>query len=559
MIKKNVVFSLLLFFMAFFILPTLIGGGEAQKDLSLRYEKWVEEEVVYIITPMERDVFLSFQKDRDRDLFIRAFWKQRDPNKDTPDNEYKIEHYERLNYANKYFGRATTRSGCLTDRGRIYIILGAPQDIDRYPGLKNIHPTEIWFYAGTGKNNLPAAFNIVFFKRRGIGEYILYSPIADGPYELFYKYEGDPVNLEAIYRKLREQEPGLANYVLSLIPGEQTYAGHPSMASENMLMDIKNIPQKEVKDNYAEALLKNKELIEVEYSANYIESNMISFVSRDEKGRFFFHYSIEPETLSVGNTTDSFYANFSINGIFSDESGEIVFQFGKEFPLKLGKDQIKAITGTTMAIQDMVPIIPGNYKFSLLIKNTTSKEFSSQEQRVSVAQPSDFPHLSRILLGFSTENASPSEKSKKPFNIGPVCYHTSFQALFDRSDDLHVGFQILGIRPDLMKDHSIKIEIAQDSNSLMKKELPLDDSNSGINIHESFSLSELNPGYYKTVVSLVNEKGETVLADSEGFAVSQHSKAPKPIIFSSKYPADSPEYFYILGNQYFRVGDLNHL
>ncbi|MBS3819422.1 GWxTD domain-containing protein, partial [bacterium] len=74
---------------------------EAKEDnLPERYRKWLEEEVVYIITPLEKEVFLKLKTDRERDLFIEAFWKHRDPNHSTPENEFKEEHYRRLNYVN---------------------------------------------------------------------------------------------------------------------------------------------------------------------------------------------------------------------------------------------------------------------------------------------------------------------------------------------------------------------------------------------------------------------------------------------------------------------------
>ena len=109
-----------LFLALIFLLPFL---GNAQKispkDLPERYQAWLEEEVVYIITPKEKDVFLQLESDREREMFIEAFWKQRDPNPTTPENEYKEEHYRRIAYANKTFGRESPGPGWRTARGRI--------------------------------------------------------------------------------------------------------------------------------------------------------------------------------------------------------------------------------------------------------------------------------------------------------------------------------------------------------------------------------------------------------------------------------------------------------
>src|SRR5512136_1545103 len=100
-------------FVAVALLATLFGlsfGGE-KVVLPERYRKWLDEEVVYIIAPRERDVFLQLRSDRERDIFIEAFWKQRDPTPGTPRNEFKDEHYRRLDYATKFYGRGTPLPG----------------------------------------------------------------------------------------------------------------------------------------------------------------------------------------------------------------------------------------------------------------------------------------------------------------------------------------------------------------------------------------------------------------------------------------------------------------
>jgi len=113
-----------------------------------RYRRWLDEEVGYIITRRERDVFLQLQTDRERDIFIEAFWKHRDPTPGTPQNEAQEEHARRLDYANKFYGRSVPLPGWKTDRGRIYILLGPPKNIEQYDSVNGVYPTEIWFYLG---------------------------------------------------------------------------------------------------------------------------------------------------------------------------------------------------------------------------------------------------------------------------------------------------------------------------------------------------------------------------------------------------------------------------
>lgn len=62
---------------------------KSSKDLPPQFKKWLEEEVIFIITSLEKNVFLQLETDRERELFIEAFWKQRDPTQGTPTNEFK--------------------------------------------------------------------------------------------------------------------------------------------------------------------------------------------------------------------------------------------------------------------------------------------------------------------------------------------------------------------------------------------------------------------------------------------------------------------------------------
>lgn len=144
------------------------------KDLPFKYKKWLEEEVVYIISEKEREVFLSLQTDRERDVFIEAFWKHRDPTPNTPENEFKTEHYRRIKFANERFGRETATPGWRTEMGRIYIILGEPRQIDRLENESELYPTQVWFYDGMDQYGLPPAFYVVFFKKYNAGDYVLY-------------------------------------------------------------------------------------------------------------------------------------------------------------------------------------------------------------------------------------------------------------------------------------------------------------------------------------------------------------------------------------------------
>ena len=112
---------------------------DRQRERSLRQEtqdrymkKWLKQDVSYIITPEERDAFSSMSSDEERYQFIEQFWLRRDPNPDTVVNEFRDEHYRRIAYANERF--TSGKMGWRTDRGRIYIMYGPPDQVETHHG-----------------------------------------------------------------------------------------------------------------------------------------------------------------------------------------------------------------------------------------------------------------------------------------------------------------------------------------------------------------------------------------------------------------------------------------
>jgi len=127
------------------------------KEIKGSYKKWLEEDVIWIISDEERAAFKLLSNDEERDNFIEAFWQRRDPTPDTEENEYKEEHYQRIAYANEHFAAGVP--GWRTDRGRMYIMYGKPDEIDSHPsggsyerpmdeggGETSTFPFETWRY-----------------------------------------------------------------------------------------------------------------------------------------------------------------------------------------------------------------------------------------------------------------------------------------------------------------------------------------------------------------------------------------------------------------------------
>src|SRR6202790_4637098 len=138
------------------------------KELDSQYKKWLNEDVIYIISPEERSAFLHLSTNEEREQFIEQFWQRRNPDPDSPENTFKEEHYRRIAYANEHY--ASGIPGGKTDRGKIYIMGGPADEVDSHPtggnwdrpmdqggGSTTTYPWETWRYRhldgqGLGEN-----------------------------------------------------------------------------------------------------------------------------------------------------------------------------------------------------------------------------------------------------------------------------------------------------------------------------------------------------------------------------------------------------------------------
>jgi GWxTD domain-containing protein len=151
-------------------------------ELKDAYRRWINTDVAYIITKDEKRAFMALVTDEERENFIENFWRRRDPNPDTEENEYREQYYERIAYANEHFSSGIP--GWKTDRGRIYIAWGKPDSIETHPtggaydrpsyeggGSTTTYPFEVWWYRHL--DNVGDGIEIEFVDPTGTGEYRL--------------------------------------------------------------------------------------------------------------------------------------------------------------------------------------------------------------------------------------------------------------------------------------------------------------------------------------------------------------------------------------------------
>ncbi len=542
------------------VLPPLAAASASGQKTPLppRYKTWLEEEVVYIITDTERDVFLKLQSDRERDMFIEAFWRHRDPTPNSPDNEFKTEHYKRIAYANRYLGRDSPRRGWRTDRGHIHIILGEPNDIQRFESKPGVYDTEIWFYQGKTDLGLPTGFNIVFFREHGYGEYRLYSPAKDGPQALLQGLDFDPTDYQAAYVKLYEIEPALANVSISLIPGEEGgFIGRPSLSSDLLIQRVVASPQASVEERYARKFLEYKDRVEVEYTANYMDSDVLFKVFREpQTGLNFVHYALEPKRLSVNEYDGKYYTTMQLNGSVTTPEGRLVYQFDKMVSLNLGPDELATASNQPFDIHDLFPLVPGDYKVSILLKNEVSKEFTTADATLRIPAERGIV-LSAPLLGYGSEPSKPDGKMRA-FTLGGVKVSCQPGRTFARRDTLVVATQVLGLNDEQRQGGEVRFRVLREDGTVAREVLRRVAEYAAFpDIVERIPLAELAPANYILATSFWVGGREVVSAKDE-FALSFAEVLPRPWTYARVLvgPGD-PLYLQTVGAQLFNLGRLS--
>ena len=481
-------------------------------ELPKKYKKWIKEEVVYIITPKEKEVFYKLENDRERDLFIEEFWRQRDPTPGTPRNEFKDEHYRRIEYVNKIFGRGTPTQGWRTDRGRFYIMLGRPSHVEKYV-TADTHPIEIWYYSGNPKLGQAPNFRLLFFQRYGAGEFELYSPIADGPKSLVpftqrspeFKIPIDPELWKKLSANLDERNINaymilhsniglnLAEASLSNFPGR---SGTEHMLPSVILIgDVETYPHKKVDDSYAYEFLEHKAVVEVSYSVYYMANQSKVSILQDPSGIFFVNYIIVPETLSVDLYQDKYSTNLRTSIRMTDTKGKTIFQWGRDVPLELRKDELKMLEKSSFHLFDSFPMIAGNYTFNLLFENLVTKEFTSFERNISVPE-GKYLQMSPLVFARKVNKDSPYSQSSRSFQVGSLQIYPSVNNTFLQKDILFLFFQIYGLKQKLKEEGSLEFTFYSDGQAFQTKQRKINEYKKGRDFLEEISLKKFPPGIY---------------------------------------------------------------
>jgi GWxTD domain-containing protein len=535
----------------------------AEKGLPQQYQEWLKL-VAYIIQPVELDVFMKLGNNRDRDIFIETFWKQRDPTPGTPENEYKDEIIKRFQYVNQQFGRghSTTREGWRTDMGRIYMVLGAPQSIEHFEASIGIVPCQSWTYYGDARRNLPPQFLLLFYQRGGIGEYKLYDPVSDGPARLLLDQKKivDPMDYKAMYDMILDLQPTLAEVAITRIPGEYNYDLSPSARNNILLADILESPKKDVNPSYATHFLDYKGIVSTEYLTNFVESNATADLIRDPMtGLQFLHFSIAPVNVSVDYYVpkSQYFCSYQVN--VSLRVGEaIIFQYTRDFPIYIPDENIDRIRANGIAVEDSFPIIEGKFKLIVLMTNSVGKEFSIMEKDITVPPDSGPPRIGGPYVGYRFETYQ--REIHVPFKVMDKKLVVDPRKTFGGTDEIACLFNVENLTEDLRANGETRIHVLG-----MRKDKPVDKTFSiklsgftfgrVLSITQSLAAKDLGPDYYEITVSLVGGDGRVLDEKKDTFIVTPNSVMGHPIANAKGFAlANQFLYSYMLAQQDQKVG-----
>ena len=362
------------------------------------HRRWIQEEVSVIITDTERQVFLRLPSDARRDDFIERFWAVRDPSPGTSRNEYRELHYERFAHVVATFGRGISGDGWRTDMGRIYLLLGKPQQTNRLPNTTQAVPIEVWFYNVDPAYGTPPFFYLIFFKARGIGEYRLYSPAIDGPEALLNpsgradvdrgagsggragrgQFSAATTQAGRAIAVLRQVDPELGNAAASLVPGDAAGGMISPLRSEMVLSRIFDIPSRLMpQPAWAFRALVGEAAATVRFETLPMQS--IAHVLFDPSGLPFVHFATRTmgDKLNLNNYQDEYYVTFNVASAIRDADLRVLEDRpSRTLQADLDEETARRLRAGPVVYIERMPLLEGDYFLDVMVENNLTRQFA---------------------------------------------------------------------------------------------------------------------------------------------------------------------------------------
>ena len=526
--KRGVIISILL--LSFFFMPSLSLPNSLQRK-SDRWQEWLDE-VDLIITRSEKAVFKSLKTEEDRKRFQISFWKVRDPDPETAQNEFMIKFYSRRKYAESRL------DGVNSDRGKIYILMGEPVERRDYSGYERVLDCELWIYRGEERPGLPPFVHLLFFKPRNSGYYRLFYPGHYTAVDLLSPgYRLTATSRLQAYHIIRAAFPELAHATLSVIPGEGSIEYSPSATSSGTVFtQIYTLPEREVAKSYLRNFSTLEGIVDVTYTTKEIGGKGDISIS-ENRGCKFLNYSIMPDVIhTIKRSDNSHEAKININLRIEDLEGKTIYQREKEIDLKIEDTEKKAqYEERKLVFRDFVPIVEGDFNVSITFSNKTAEEFFVYTKRINISDKT-MP----VLVGYKVGKISSDRFI--PFSSENYKILSDPRSIFNRNDYLE-GIIFTDQKPEILL-----VSIEEDSTAIEIKDImrkgnlflfrqPLKDIKAG---NYLLDIKTENEGIYSKIISVLS------------------FNVKKPIDFE-RADASTASFYYIfvMGQQYFNKGDVD--
>jgi GWxTD domain-containing protein len=501
------------------------------KELDTPYRQWLNEDVVYIISPDERNAFLQLATNEEREQFIEQFWLRRSSNPDLPDNDFKEEHYRRIAYANEHY--ASGIPGWKTDRGRMYIMWGPADEVESHPtggtydrpmeeggGSTTTYPWETWrwrYLEGIGENVI-----LEFVDPSGTGEY--HMTIDPSEKDALLHVPGAGLSLL--------ESMGMASKTDRFTRSDGTnlptaLGGTPESMNEfsrlELLAKVNRPPEVKYKD--LEAIVTSR-----------IVRDQVHFTWRTDYLKVTNDTVLVPVTVQIPNGQLSFQAKEGIHtatlnifGRVSTLTGRVVQTFEdsvtRDYP-----DSLFQLSMKQQAIyQKAVPLRPGLYRLDLVIKDVQSGNVGVVNSRLQVPRfEDDKLDSSSLILADQIEHVPAKQIGTGQFVLGSSKVRPRLEGDFTSNDKLGIYMQVYNLKPD-EKTHkssaTLQYTVKRGAEQIMQfKETSEEMKQTGeqITIERLLPLATLAPGKYTLEVSATDTLSNQTLTKSADFTV----KAP---------------------------------
>jgi GWxTD domain-containing protein len=509
---------------------------ELYKELNPQYKKWLDEDVVYIISNEERSAFVHLQTNEEREQFIEAFWQRRNPDPESPENTFKEEHYRRIAYANEHY--ASGIPGWKTDRGRIYIIWGPPDEIQTHPtggsydrppdeggGSTSTYPFEDWRYRyleGIGEN-----VEIEFVDPTMSGEYRLTSDPSEKDALLYVPGAGltqmESMGLASKTDRFNNTDGSHLARPLGMRP-----AGMGEFERLELYSKIQQAPPVKFKD--LEAVVTSRVL-----------RDQLKFDYRFAFLRITSDTVLVPITVQIPRRQLTFQqkdgvdsATVNLFARITSLSGRIVQTFEETLRDDTPVSLLQQTMGTSRIYQKAVPMSPGLYRLDIVIKDVHSGNVGVVNTRLAVPRfQDDELSSSTLILADQIQRVSIKDIGLGQFVIGDVKIRPKLDGVFAANEGMGVFLQVYNLKVDdktHKADTTVEFRVMKEKTAdpVLKFDFPtskLPEHGEELTLENVLTLGSLAPGKYNLEVQVTDNLAKQSITKSSEFTV----KAAAPV------------------------------